>query len=549
MRCKNGVFYFLYKIKLLYIFLFFSLLLKKTYDLKTILSIDCGTQSLRALIFSLKGDLLAVQRVKYEPYVSLNPGWAEQDAEVYWEALITACRSLKRESPEYFGAITGIGVTTMRDSMVNVDREGKPLRPIMVWLDQRKAKPVYKPGIGMKLLIWFIGMRDSIKKAQRDGKCNWIRQKQPEIWKKTHKFLQVSGYLNYMLTGDFKDSVASQIGHVPFDYKRLKWGNPKNLLTFSAKLYPVEKDKLAELVNPGEILGHITKSASTDSGLPENLPVIACGSDKGCETLGMGVLTNSIASLSFGTTATIQTTSKRYLEPIPFMPAYPAVFSGFFNPEVEIFRGFWMISWFKNEFAHKEIEEAKERGIQEEEVLNELLCQSPPGSMGLMVQPYWSPGLSQPAAKGAIIGFGDVHKKPHIYRAVIEGLVYALKEGKEKIEKVSKTKIHRLAVSGGASQSDEICQIAADIFNLPVIRGRTAETSGLGAAVLTAFGTGNYKTVEEAVGEMVQIKDEFYPNLNHVKVYAQLYKKVYKKMYRKLEPFYHAIRDITGYPE
>jgi sugar (pentulose or hexulose) kinase len=516
---------------------------------KTILSIDCGTQSLRAIIFSLKGELLAMKRISFEPYVSLNSGWTEQDPEIYWEALKKACKSLKVEHPEYFSWIAGVGVTTMRDSMVNMDKDGNTLRPLMVWLDQRKAKAVYKPGIGMKLVIWFIGMRDSIKKAQRDGKCNWIRQNQPEIWEKTHKFLQVSGFLNYRLTGEFKDSVASQIGHVPFDYKKQKWGNPKNLLTFSAKLYPVEREKLPELVNPGEIIGTVTKKANEETGLPENLPVVACGSDKGCETLGMGVLTNETASLSFGTTATIQITSKKYLEPIQFMPAYPAVFPGFFNPEIEIFRGFWMISWFKNEFAHNEIMMAEERGISAEEVLNELLCQSPPGSMGLMVQPYWSPGLSQPAAKGAIIGFGDVHKKPHIYRAVIEGLVYALKEGKEKIEKVSKTKIHRLAVSGGASQSDEICQIAADIFNLPVVRGRTPETSGLGAAIVTAFGTGNFKSIDDAVKEMIQIKDEFHPNKNHVKIYDLLYKKVYKKIYKRLEPFYHEIRTITGYPE
>ncbi|HSO88045.1 MAG TPA: FGGY-family carbohydrate kinase, partial [Draconibacterium sp.] len=423
------------------------------------------------------------------------------------------------------------------------------LRPLMVWLDQRKARPVYKPGIVMKLVIWFIGMRDSIKKAQRDGKCNWIRQNQPEIWKKTHKFLQVSGFLNFRLTGEFRDSVASQIGHVPFDYKRQKWGNRKNLLTFSVKLYQVEKDKLPELVKPGEIIGRITKTSRAETGLPENLPVVACGSDKGCETLGMGVLSNAAASLSFGTTAIIQTTSRKYLEPIPFMPSYPAVFPGYFNPEVEIFRGFWMISWFKNEFACKEIQEAQERGIAAEEVMNEMLCQSPPGSMGLMVQPYWSPGLSQPVAKGAMIGFGDVHKKPHIYRAVIEGLVYALKEGKERIEKVSKTKIHRLAVSGGASKSDEICQIAADIFNLPVFRGNTAETSGLGAAVLTAFGTGHFESVEDAVQEMVHFRDEFQPDKSHAEIYGQLYKKVYKKMYKKLEPFYHEIRGITGYPE
>ncbi len=516
---------------------------------KTILSIDCGTQSLRAVILSLKGEVLALQRVVYEPYTSVNPGWAEQDPEIYWEALKSACQMLKTENPEYFSGISGIGITTMRDSLVNVDKEGQTLRHVMVWLDNRKAKPVFKPGLGMKLVIWIIGIADSIKKAQRDGKCNWINQNQPGIWAKTHKILQVSGFLNYRLTGEFKDSVASQIGHIPFDYKKQKWGNAKNLLTFSAKLYPIEKEKLPELVQPGEIIGKITKDSGLATGLRENLPVIACGSDKGCETLGMGVLTNETASLSFGTTATIQTTSKKYLEPIPFMPSYPAVIPGFFNPEIEIFRGFWMVSWFKSQFAHDEKQEADKRGISVEEVLNELLCQVPPGAMGLMVQPYWSPGLSQPSAKGAIIGFGDVHKKQHIYRAVIEGLVYALREGKEKIEKVSRTKIHRLTVSGGASQSDEICQITADIFNLPVVRGRTSETSALGAAILTAFGTGAFQSIEEAVHQMVQTKEEFHPNGNHVKLYDQLYKKVYTKMYGKLESFYHDLRKITGYPE
>lgn len=516
---------------------------------KTILSIDCGTQSLRAILFSLKGEVLGMEKIFFEPYISPHPGWAEQNPEIYWETLKKACLQLKQKQPEYFSKIVGVGVTSMRGSMINVDEKGKPLRPAIIWLDQRKAAPVYKPTLGMKLVIWAIGIGDSLKKAQRDGKCNWIKQNQPEIWNKTHKYLQISGFLNYRLSGEFNDSVASQIGHIPFDYKKQKWGNKKNLLTFSVKLFPVEPDKLPQILKPGEVLGRITKKASEETGLPENLPLIACGSDKGCETLGMGVLSSTMASLSFGTTATIQITSKKYLEPIPFMPSYPAVVRGSFNPEVEIFRGFWMITWFKNEFAQKEVAMAKEKGIPTEEVLNELLAQSPPGSMGLMVQPFWSPGLSEPAAKGAMIGFGDVHQKQHIYRAVIEGLIFGLLEGKEKIEKVSKRKIQKLTVSGGASQSNEICQIAADIFNLPIVRGKTSETSGLGAAILTAVGTGNFTSLDEAIKEMVHYNDEFLPNKNHIDIYHRLYKKVYKKMYRRLEPFYHRIRKITGYPE
>ena len=516
---------------------------------ETILSIDCGTQSLRAILFSLNGEILGIEKILFEPYVSLKPGWAEQDPEIYWETLKEACLKLKKIQPQHFANIAGVGVTAIRASMINLDKAGIPLRPTIVWLDQRKAEPVYKPWFGMKLLIRIIGMTDSIDKAQRDGKSNWIKQNQPEIWEKTHKYLQVSGFLNYRLTGEFIDSMASQIGHVPFDYKKQKWGNRRDLLAFSTKIFQVEKEKLPEIIQPGEIFGKITEQASRLTGIPVGLPVIACGSDKGCGTLGMGVLSETMANLSFGTTATIQITSKKYLEPIRFMPSYPSAMPGLFNPEVEIFRGFWMISWFKNQFAQKEVEEAKAKGISAEEVLNGLLTKSPPGSMGLVVQPYWSPGLSHPSAKGAMIGFGDVHKKSHIYRSVIEGLAFGLLEGKEKIEKVSRKKIQKLTVSGGGSQSDEICQIASDVFNLSISRGKTAEASGLGAAIITAYGTGNYNSIEEAIAKMVHYESTFQPNKKHHKLYKQLYKEVYKKMYKKLKRFYHRIRKITGYPE
>lgn len=117
---------------------------------KTILSIDCGTQSLRAIIFSLKGEVLAIEKIKFEsPYISPKPGWAEQDPEIYWESLKIASTKLKQSQPIQFKNIVGMGVTAIRDSMVNVDGNGNPLRPLIVWLDQRKAKPVYKPGVGM----------------------------------------------------------------------------------------------------------------------------------------------------------------------------------------------------------------------------------------------------------------------------------------------------------------------------------------------------------------------------------------------------------------
>jgi len=513
---------------------------------KTILAIDCGTQSLRAILFSHKGELLERTQVSYDPYFSIQPGWSEQDPELYWDSLCKACHYLKAADPNAFDAITGVGVTTQRATMINVDKKGTPLRPAIVWLDQRKAKPFFGTTGLLNLGLKLFNVDKKVLGAQAEGKCNWIRQNQPDIWESTYKYLQVSGFLNFRLTGNFSDSVGSQIAHLPFTYKKQKWSKKYELM---AQLFPIESEKLVTLVPAGESLGTVTKKASQATGIKNGVPVIACASDKGCETLGAGVTDQRMANLSFGTTATVQTTSQKYFEALKLMPAYPSPVAGSYNSEVEIFRGFWMITWFKNEFAQKEVEEAKALGTSAEALLDKCIENTSPGAMGLIVQPYWGPGLDHPLAKGAMIGFGDVHTKAHIYRAVIEGLGFALLEGMEKIEHKGGVKVEKASVSGGASQSDEICKIAADIFNRPIIKGRTHETSGLGAAIITAAGTGIYSNLKEAVENMAVVERIFEPNLENVSIYKELYERVYKKMYQALEPLYLQIQDITGYPE
>jgi len=515
-------------------------------ETKTILSIDCGTQSLRALLFAENGELLAREQQGYAPYVSPLPGWAEQDPNIYWNSLARACQALKHNQPKAFASIAGVGVTSQRASMINVDKEGCVLRPAIIWLDQRTARPVFGAKGPLNFGLKLVGLEKKLMDIQTQGKGNWIIQNQPEIWKKTHKYLQVSGFLNHRLTNEFADSAASQIGHLPFDYKRQKWAGKWALTNL---IFPIEIEKLPAMITPGDAIGEVTAAAGDLTGLRPGTPVIACGSDKGCETLGAGVTNRKMVSLSFGTTATVQTTSKKYFEATPFMPPYPAPVAGCYNPEVEIFRGFWMISWFKQEFAHKEVQEAEKLGVAAEEVLNKCLERTSPGAMGLVVQPYWSPGLDHPDAKGAIIGFGDVHTKDHIYRAVIEGLGFALYEGMEKIQKKGKTLVEKAAVSGGASQSDEICKITADIFNLPMVKGETHETSGLGAAIITATGVGLYPGIDQAVANMVRVKTVFEPDPSNVTIYSQLYNQVYKKMYTALSPLYLQIQKITGYPK
>jgi sugar (pentulose or hexulose) kinase len=168
----------------------------------------------------------------------------------------------------------------------------------------------------------------------------------------------------------------------------------------------------------------------------------------------------------------------------------------------------------------------------------------------LILQPYWSPGLKVPGpeAKGAIIGFGDVHTRAYFYRSILEGLAYSLREGLERTEKRSHIPITSIRVAGGGSQSRGAMQITADIFGLPVSKPHVYEASGLGAAIDVAVGLNMHPSFEKAIEEMTRIGETFLPNQETHKLYSNLYDRVYRKMYKQLKPFYDEIRDITGYP-
>lgn len=512
-----------------------------------LLAIDNGTQSVRALLFDLRGNLLDKFRIPIEPYFSDRPGWAEQYPEYFWDKLCQACQALWEGTEITKEAIAGVSLTTQRGTVINVDNIGKPLRPAIVWLDQRRTEGLKPIGGFWGLAFRLAGMSETAAYLQAEAEANWIMKHQPDIWDNTYKYLYLSGYLTWKLTGRFVDSVACQVGYMPFDYKGLDWAKSWD---WKWKAVPMSPSLLPDLTPPGEIMGEVTQQAATDTGIPEGLPVVAAAADKACEVIGAGCLDPFIGCLSYGTTATINTTHKKYVEVIPLIPPFPAAVSGSYSLEYQVYRGFWMVSWFRDEFAYREQIIADEIGIDPEELFDELVNDIPPGSMGLVLQPYWSPGLKVPGpeAKGAVIGFGDVHTRAHLYQAILEGLAYALREGKERSERRSRIPITELRVSGGGSQSNVAMQITADIFGLPTARPHLYETSGLGASIDLAVGLGLHPDFSTAIKEMTRIGDMFEPNPKNRSIYDGLYNRVYQQMYKKLKPLYDEIRDITGYP-
>ena len=508
-----------------------------------LLAIDNGTQSVRALVFDTQGNLLTKVRIPFEPYYSTAPGLAEQDPDVFWQSLCQACKEIWQEGIIAKERIAAVAVTTQRSTVLNIDKNGKPLRPAIVWLDQRRTEGLKPIGGFWGLAFKLAGATETANYLMAEAEANWLQRYQPEIWKATHKYLLLSGYLTYMLTGKFIDSVGCQAAYIPFDYKSQSWAGK---FDWKWQAVPVDPSVLPDLVPPAGILGEITKTASEATGIPAGLPLIAAAADKACEVIGAGCFEPHIGCLSYGTTATINTTHKKYIEVIPLLPPYPAAVPGAYTLEIQIYRGYWMVNWFKKEFGLREQLQADEQGVEPEDLFDNLVNSVPPGSMGLTLQPYWSPGLRFPGpeARGAIIGFSDYHTRAHIYRAMLEGLAYALREGADRTGKRSDIPITELRVAGGGSQSRAAMQLTADVFGLPASRPHVYEASGLGAAIDAAVGVNLFKSFDTAVANMTRIGDTFYPDPSAHEVYNQLYSQVYSKMYQNLQPIYKAMQQI-----
>ena len=498
-----------------------------------VLTFDIGTQSARCLLVRPDGSFADTAQKKYDrPYFSKQPGWAEQKPDFYFDTIASLSKELLGRNPDRREKIVAVTITCIRDTVLCLDKNGQPLRDIILWLDKRRAHYWKEFPPVKNALFHLVGMGETVKNIYRVSACNWIRQNEADIWEKTDKYVMLPTYLNYKMTGKLTDSAANMIGHIPFDYKHRRWQGKNDL---SRCVTDVPQEKLCDLVPSGTEIGKITDEASALTGIPAGLPLIATGSDKGCETLGLSVVHENQAAVSFGTTATLQMAVKDYFEPQRFMPAYPAVPNDMYNPEFEVYRGFWMLSWFIEQFGAADREEAEAMGISAEQLLDARIKDIAPGSDGLILQPYWTAGITEPNAKGAIVGFADHHTRYHLYRAIIEGICMELYHGLQTMQKRSGKTVTELFAGGGGAKSDVVCQIAADLFGLPVKRIQTHEASAVGSSMVAFIAAGEFRDYDDAIAHMVREKDVFQPDEENHGIYMEYYDKAYRDLSGQLK--------------
>jgi len=498
---------------------------------------------MRSIVYNAKGELLGVTKVKYPKYEMNDEGFIEMHPDVFWDSACLSVKMFREEYPEIMDKVVALTLASQRSTSVFVDKEGKPLRNAISWMDTRKMEDNYKISGPMKKMYKIMKVWDIVDSYNRGCPYHWVRRKEPEVMEKVHKLLFLSTYLNFKMTGLYRDSITSAPGYIPFSTSRLDWAKKTDV---EGMVFHVNREHLFELVQPGEEIGKLTGDAAASLGLPEGIPVIAAGSDKACETLGVGCFDTSTVSVSLASMVTVQTTTESYLPLYNYGTVFPAAIKGKFNPELGICRGFWLISWFIDEFAELEKNESSDCNVTIERLLNEKLDKVPPGSEGLLMQPYWMSDVRHPGASGTLVGLNDKHTRIHFYRALVEGLGYSIKEGIESIESKTNGIVGKIGLSGGGAQSDILCQLLANLFNKKVYVVQSHETSGLGAAVLSYVHLKRYENVEQAVDHMVRITKTYEPDPEASIQYDKLYKDIYKLTYKRLQPVYKKMIELDN---
>jgi len=490
-----------------------------------IISIDCGTQSSRAVVWDLKGNPVSEGREKID-VLNPHPGWYEQESEKWWPATCSAIRQAIQGVD--VAKISALGVTHQRETFVPISMEGKPLRNAPLYMDQRCFEQVemVKRKIGTRKVHEITGKVPCYLHSMY--KILWIINNEPQVHEKTFKYLDVQAYLMKHLIGKYLTSYVSADATSLINIRKRSWD------THLIDALDLKEEQFPQLCSLGEVVGGITKEAAEQTGLPEGLPVVSGAGDGVCAALGSNILSSDRAFLIIGTFTALGTYTPEYIIDESFRTLCSCI-PGSYNLESNIAGGH-IINWFIENFK------TDDSRSDSEEFWENIATQIPPGSEGLVTFPHWTGALVpfyDLSAHGVTVGWSGVHTRGHFYRSILEGIAFEHKLLGEKMSNALHTRFKDIIFVGGGAKSPLWGQIMADVFNIPISVTRTVEVTALGAAILVAKALGFYSSVEEAAANMTSTKRKYYPGEKRAVFYNNLYEEVYK-------PFFPKVRDILS---
>lgn len=486
-----------------------------------LLGIDIGTSACKVAVFDKKGKVLAQANRPYEVYYP-HPGWVEQDAEEWWEAICLGIRDCLAGGTIQAREIAGIGIDGQSWSAIPVDEQGTPLARTPIWMDTR-ARDIceeVKEKVGFERIFEVAG--NDFLPSYSTPKMLWFQKERPEIYEKTYKFLQSNSYIGYKLTGVMSQDFSQGYGIHFFNNSTCSYDEKL------AEELGLCVDKVPKLYRCHEVIGTVTKEAAEKTGLLAGTKVVAGGLDAACGTLGAGVYKVGQTQEQGGQAGGMSICVDHALAH-PKLILSPHVIPDRWLLQGGTVGGGGTLRWFRQEFG-------EEMSFDD---LTALAEKVPAGSEGVIFLPYMAGERSpiwNPDAKGVYYGLGFDKTKAHMIRATLEGVAYSL-EHNLRVAAETGAEVGELAAMGGASNSILWTQIKADVTG-KTIKVPTSDTATtLGAAILAGVGVGVYDSFEEAAAETIVITRVQRPDpAAHEKYRKSM--ELYLKLSRALEPVF-----------
>lgn len=464
-----------------------------------LLAIDGGSQSTKVSVFDDHGAVHASGQASLRPYVLGPDGRAVHPDDDLWDSLVLACRAALSSFEGNPSDIVGIGLCSIRFCRVLMDADGRLSEPVLSWMDARVPLPMSRVDADVRTIA------------------------------------SASGYLTMRLTSRRTDSSASYRGMWPIDPATWDWSTDPGEYERTG----MPRRLLPDLVQPGELLGHVTAEAANETGLPVGCPVFATANDKAVEALGCGLVRSGTSLLSLGTYIAAMTLGDSPMsDDDRYWVNAAAIPHQYLYESVGIRRGMWTVSWLRELVSSAAGAPVDNAAAQE--WLNAGAATIEPGCGGLFTIPDWLAPGHAPYRRGAILGLDGSHGPHHLYRSILEGIAMTMRGHIEAMESALGRPAPRLIVSGGGARSDLFMQIIADVMGRPVERPSIADAAGLGSAVCAAVGTGVYQDFPTAVAYMVRPGTTNAPNPSTHERYDVL-TSIYSELIVFTDPMFESI--------
>lgn len=497
--------------------------------MKYLIGTDIGTSGTKSIIMDTEGNLIAQDLQEYD-VLTPKPLWAEQWPDVWLDATKKSIRNAVVKSGVNTEEIAGICISGLYGgSGIPLDENMEPVRPCLIWMDRRAAEQE-------KWVIRNVGV-EKLKRITHNGtdpyygylKILWVKDNEPENWKRTKLFLPPNNFVIYKLTGNIAIdySAAGNIGGI-FDMNTHTWSY--ELMDDMGIPHSMMPQKIVE---SSDIVGRLTEEAAKEVGLPAGMPVCAGGVDCGVATFGLGVFQPGEYVAAIGTSMCAALIHDKPIKAEDLIE-WPYVISA--NTLSYSFGGGAtagaVIKWFRDNFAELEKKAEMEGGPNAYAVLDQKAAALPAGSEGLIVLPYFM-GERSPVwdtnARGMILGLSLAHTQAHVYRAFLEAVAYSLRHSME----ATNTDLgDTILVAGGVSKSKLWRQIIADVTGVNVLYPKNDVEANLGDVMLAGIGTG-VLTLDE-IKKWQTLDEKVVPNPEAHAVYNRYYA-LYRRTYEKLK--------------